>query len=115
MESVARFWSFKPENHFVTKEGRIKIVDFGLAKLGRADQEASSPSTSATEPGVVMGTVWFSDQNPQSRPSYQMILRANWISRGSRARLMVPKVELYFETGIFTAPVAASMSRFGFD
>ena len=45
---------------FLTKQGRVKILDFGLAKLrhfaGSAD-EASG--TTVTEPGVVMGTVGY--------------------------------------------------------
>ncbi len=49
----------KPENVFVTRDGHVKILDFGLAKL-RGD-EASGPeeetATHETRPGVVVGTV----------------------------------------------------------
>jgi len=54
----------KPENLFATKDGRIKILDFGLAKL-KAPQpqkiEHSAPTVDAqgTEPGAVMGTVGY--------------------------------------------------------
>jgi TolB-like protein/tetratricopeptide (TPR) repeat protein len=53
----------KPENLFVTKDGHLKILDFGLAKRteqGSTDDETSSPTESRhTEPGVVMGTVGY--------------------------------------------------------
>ncbi len=53
----------KPENLFVSKDGHLKILDFGLAKRVEAvasGQETNAPTGSAhTEPGTVMGTVGY--------------------------------------------------------
>ena len=53
----------KPENLFITKDDRVKILDFGLAKLRAPDAGAHSSEDATlraiTNPGVIMGTVGY--------------------------------------------------------
>ncbi len=62
----------KPTNLFVTRDDRIKILDFGLARQTVVDADGgSSPTVSQhTDPGTVLGTVpYMSPEQVRAEPA----------------------------------------------
>jgi len=76
----------KPENLILSKDGYVKILDFGLAKLAeRGIAAAEGPTVSAgapgTEPGTVMGTVGY--MSPEQAAGQPVDFRSDQFSFGS--------------------------------
>jgi serine/threonine protein kinase/Tol biopolymer transport system component len=65
----------KPENLFITKDGLVKILDFGLAKQSGLKPPGSHPTELATQPietnpGMVLGTAgYMSPEQVRGQPA----------------------------------------------
>jgi len=75
----------KPENLFVSRDGHLKILDFGLAKKVEPvapGKETSAPTGSGhTEPGVVMGTAGY--MSPEQVKGFPVDHRSDIFSFGT--------------------------------
>jgi serine/threonine protein kinase/Tol biopolymer transport system component len=71
----------KPENVMISKDGFVKILDFGLAKLVENAGENASDFPTGTTPGMVMGTVGY--MSPEQAAGRPLDFRSDQFSLGT--------------------------------
>src|SRR6202166_2811769 len=81
----------KPENVMISRDGLVKILDFGLAKLVSTDTnlplDLETVSTSETNPGAVLGTLPY--MSPEQANGLPLDFRSDQFSLGSLLYEMV--------------------------
>ncbi|MGI9065360.1 MAG: protein kinase domain-containing protein [Pyrinomonadaceae bacterium] len=75
----------KPENIMLSREGYVKVLDFGLAKYigvpAESDAEAATAPVVFTDPGSVVGTVFY--MSPEQARGFEVDARSDLWSLGA--------------------------------
>lgn len=70
----------KPDNILITKSGRVKILDFGLAKHAATAAADATRTIAVTDPGTIVGTVAY--MSPEQARGHEVDARSDQFSFG---------------------------------
>ncbi|HYY95176.1 MAG TPA: protein kinase [Pyrinomonadaceae bacterium] len=70
----------KPQNIIVTAEGQVKVLDFGLARIVRQQQDAADAGDETPQAGPVIGTVAY--MSPEQARGEELDSRSDIFSLG---------------------------------
>jgi Tol biopolymer transport system component len=97
----------KPDNIMITRHGRVKLLDFGLALARGSSADQDATRTSLTEAGVVLGTVGY--MSPEQVRGETLDARSDIFSLGTVLYETAAGVRPF--TGATSADIASAVLR----